>query len=189
MPPPKVPYRYLVPDFTQDDANPCGTTVGQTMSGPMRTSASDHPPPQPLTEQERLLPLANIGHIMASVLPKNAKISKEAKQLMQELTTELICFATSECNDVSLAHGHKSIGVDDLVEGFENVDLGMFIPIMKKQAELFKKRQEEKLREQNARKGEAGPSTQRCPSPPKECEVGLAPQVKRAKASSPMILQ
>lgn len=151
-----MPYRYLVPDLTQDDADPYGTTVGHTVSGPMRTSASGRPPPQPLTEQERLLPLANIGHMMASVLPKNAKISKEAKQLMQELTTELICFATSECNDVSLAHGHKSIGFDDLVEGFENVDLGMFIPIMKRQAELFKKRQEEKLREQNARKAQAG---------------------------------
>ena len=152
-----MPYRYLVPDGTQDETDPYGTaSVGQNARG---ASASGRPPPRPLTEQERLLPLANIGHMMAGVLPKNAKISKEAKQLMQELTTELICFATSECNDVSLAHGHKSIGVDDLVEGFENVYLGMFIPIMKKQAELFKKRQEEKLRELNARECGAGPST------------------------------
>jgi histone H3/H4 len=171
MPPPKVPYRYLVPDFTQDDANPCGTTVGQTMSGPMRTSASDHPPPQPLTEQERLLPLANIGHIMASVLPKNAKISKEAKQLTQELTTELICFATSECNDVSLAHGRKSIGFDDLVEGFENVDLGMFIPLMKRRAALFKQNPED-----------SPPPNQCCPLTQTDSAPGAMLRMNRAAA-------
>ncbi|KAJ6397521.1 hypothetical protein OIU77_018521 [Salix suchowensis] len=35
-------------------------------------------------EQDRLLPIANVGRMMKQTLPPTAKISKEAKQTMQE---------------------------------------------------------------------------------------------------------
>ena len=118
-----MPYRHLVPELAHasepDDADYDASAV-----------ANRNPAPRPLTQQERLLPLANIAHIMADVLPEKAKISKAAKELMQELTTEFICFSTSESSDVSRSHNHKSIGVGDMVEGFQNVDLGMFVPLM-----------------------------------------------------------
>ena len=142
-----MPYRHLVPDLTPE-ADENGSTACAAQRFAARAPSNSRPPPKPLTEQERLLPLANIAHMMASALPKGAKISKEAKHLMQELTTEFICFTTSECNDVSLSHNHKSIGVEDLYEGFENVDLGMFVPLMKKRAELYQKQQARKIAEQ-----------------------------------------
>jgi histone H3/H4 len=41
-------------------------------------------------KEVQLLPIANVGHIMKAALPRNAKISKEAKELMQECVTEFI---------------------------------------------------------------------------------------------------
>ena len=57
---------------------------------------------------------------------------------------------------MSLSHNRKSIGYEDLVEGFENVDLAMFIPIMKQQEEIYQKRQQRKLAEQAESKAANG---------------------------------
>lgn len=47
-------------------------------------------------EQDRFLPVANISRIMKKVLPGNAKIAKDAKEAIQECTSEFISFITSE---------------------------------------------------------------------------------------------
>jgi hypothetical protein len=50
----------------------------------------------PIKEQDRYLPIANITRIMKKSLPPNAKISKEAKECVQECVSEFISFITSE---------------------------------------------------------------------------------------------
>ena len=47
-------------------------------------------------EQDRYLPIANIGRIMKRSIPPTAKISKEAKECVQECVSEFIAFVTSE---------------------------------------------------------------------------------------------
>ena len=47
-------------------------------------------------EPDRFLPVANISRIMKKVLPANAKIAKDAKEAIQECTSEYISFITSE---------------------------------------------------------------------------------------------
>ena len=47
-------------------------------------------------EQDRFLPIANIGRIMKKGLPGNAKIAKDAKETVQECVSEFISFITSE---------------------------------------------------------------------------------------------
>ena len=47
-------------------------------------------------EQDRYLPIANIGRIMKQALPKDAKIAKEARETVQECVSEFISFITSE---------------------------------------------------------------------------------------------
>ena len=75
--------------------------------------------PEPLREQDRLLPMANVARLMALELPKDAKISRDAKVLMQEMVTERICITTSEANDFSIAENHKAITQDDLLNALE----------------------------------------------------------------------
>lgn len=47
-------------------------------------------------EQDRFLPVANIARLMKRGLPQNAKVSKEAKETLQECVSEFISFITSE---------------------------------------------------------------------------------------------
>ena len=80
------------------------------------------PPPmsnEPLREQDRLLPMANVARLMACELPRNAKISRDAKTLMQEMVSEFICFVTSEANDLSLMSHRKALSPDDILSALE----------------------------------------------------------------------
>ncbi|KAK8478730.1 hypothetical protein V6N13_091336 [Hibiscus sabdariffa] len=65
-------------------------------------------------EQDQLLPIANVGRIMKQVLPPNAKISKEAKETMQECVSEFISFVTSEASDKCRKERRKTVNGDDV---------------------------------------------------------------------------
>ncbi|KAK8545423.1 hypothetical protein V6N13_066707 [Hibiscus sabdariffa] len=76
-------------------------------------------------EQERLLPIANVGRIMKQILPPSAKVSKEAKQTMQECATEFISFVTGEASDKCRKENRKTVNGDDIcwalgALGFDN---------------------------------------------------------------------
>ncbi|XP_028751650.1 nuclear transcription factor Y subunit B-5-like [Neltuma alba] len=65
-------------------------------------------------EQDRLLPIANVGRIMKQILPQNAKISKEAKETMQECASEFISFVTGEASDKCRKERRKTVNGDDI---------------------------------------------------------------------------
>ncbi|KAJ1412641.1 hypothetical protein SESBI_20372 [Sesbania bispinosa] len=65
-------------------------------------------------EQNQLLPIANVGRIMKQILPPNAKISKEAKETMQECVSEFISFVTGEASDKCHKEKRKTLNGDDI---------------------------------------------------------------------------
>ncbi|KAJ4722205.1 Nuclear transcription factor Y subunit B [Melia azedarach] len=67
-----------------------------------------------IKEQDRLLPIANVGRIMKQILPANAKISKEAKETMQECASEFISFITSEASEKCRKERRKTVNGDDI---------------------------------------------------------------------------
>ncbi|OAY55978.1 nuclear transcription factor Y subunit B-5 [Manihot esculenta] len=67
-----------------------------------------------IKEQDRLLPIANVGRIMKQILPPNAKISKEAKETMQECVSEFISFVTSEASEKCRKERRKTVNGDDV---------------------------------------------------------------------------
>ncbi|KAK1410742.1 hypothetical protein QVD17_37281 [Tagetes erecta] len=76
-------------------------------------------------DQDRLLPIANVGRIMKKSLPANAKISKEAKETVQECVSEFISFITGEASDKCQREKRKTINGEDLLWamttlGFQN---------------------------------------------------------------------
>ena len=60
-----------------------------------------------LREQDRWLPIANVARIMKNTLPPTAKVSKDAKECMQECVSEFISFITSEASDKCLKEKRK----------------------------------------------------------------------------------
>ena len=93
---------------------------GPVVYGPRARRQPPAPPvPEPLREQDRLLPMANVARLMALELPKDAKISRDAKMLMQEMVTEFICITTAEANDFCIAENHKAITQEDHLKAVE----------------------------------------------------------------------
>ncbi|XP_027076634.1 nuclear transcription factor Y subunit B-3-like [Coffea arabica] len=91
--------------------------VGSPLSGNVSDFSSK--------EQDRFLPIANVSRIMKKSLPANAKISKEAKETVQECVSEFISFITGEASDKCQREKRKTINGDDLLWamttlGFEN---------------------------------------------------------------------
>ncbi|KAM7523499.1 hypothetical protein LguiA_013401 [Lonicera macranthoides] len=76
-------------------------------------------------EQDRFLPIANVGRIMKKVIPGNGKISKDAKETVQECVSEFISFVTGEASDKCQREKRKTINGEDIlyaitILGFED---------------------------------------------------------------------
>ncbi|GAA5857826.1 hypothetical protein JCM8547_005994 [Rhodosporidiobolus lusitaniae] len=76
-------------------------------------------------EQDRYLPIANVGRIMKKCLPDTTKVSKDAKECVQECTSEFISFITSEAAERCAVEKRKTINGEDILFamttlGFEN---------------------------------------------------------------------
>ncbi|CAH1439258.1 unnamed protein product [Lactuca virosa] len=78
------------------------------------TAASQEHHGHVIREQDLLLPIANVGRIMKQILPPNAKISKEAKETMQECVSEFISFVTGEASDHCRKEKRKTVNGDDV---------------------------------------------------------------------------
>ncbi|CAL4885114.1 unnamed protein product [Urochloa decumbens] len=71
--------------------------------------------PQPIREQDRLMPIANVIRIMRRVLPPHAKISDDAKETIQECVSEYISFITGEANERCQREQRKTITAEDVL--------------------------------------------------------------------------
>ena len=84
--------------------------------------ASSHPE---LTVDGGRAQIANVSRIMKSSVPGTAKISKEAKECVQECVSEFISFITSEAAEKCQMEKRKTIGGEDILYamitlGFDN---------------------------------------------------------------------
>ncbi|XP_057419274.1 nuclear transcription factor Y subunit B-3-like [Lotus japonicus] len=87
--------------------------------------------PNGCRELERLLPIANVSRIMKKALPGNAKISKEAKETMQECLSEFISFITAEASDKCQNEKRKTINGDDLVWAMTTLGFEDYVQALK----------------------------------------------------------
>ena len=80
--------------------------------------------------QDRFMPIAIIAKIMARELAHlgYAKISHDAKSLMQEAATEFICFLMSEANDQALQAKRKSVTGQDFINACDKLGACSLVP-------------------------------------------------------------
>ena len=79
----------------QEDKN-SDFTDSPDLSSQLNNEEDDNGDDGDYREQDRLLPIANVGRIMKLAVPPAAKISKEAKESVQECVSEFITFVSSE---------------------------------------------------------------------------------------------
>ncbi|GEQ72279.1 hypothetical protein JCM33374_g5966 [Metschnikowia sp. JCM 33374] len=68
-----------------------------------------------IKEQDRYLPIANVTRVMKKALPEKAKLSKEAKECVQECASEYISFITSQAIDKCLLEKRKTLNGEDIL--------------------------------------------------------------------------
>ncbi|KAK6913794.1 Transcription factor CBF/NF-Y/archaeal histone domain [Dillenia turbinata] len=85
-----------------------------------------------IKEQDRLLPIANVGRIMKQILPPNAKISKEAKETMQECVSEFISFVTGEASDKCKKERRKTVNGDDICWAMKTLGFDDYVEPLKR---------------------------------------------------------
>ena len=89
-------------------------------------------------EQERYLPLANISRIMRDISPSKYKVSREAKESMQESLSEFIAFVTSEACDKCMHDKRKTISGEDILFAFCNLGFDCYYSFSKLYFNLIK---------------------------------------------------
>lgn len=112
------------------------------------TSDEDH---DVIKEQDRLLPIANVGRIMKQILPPNAKISKEAKETMQECVSEFVSFVTGEASDKCHKEKRKTVNGDDVCWAMATLGFDDYAEPLKRY--LYKYRELDAERGNNQNKG------------------------------------
>jgi len=133
-------------------------------------------------EQDRWLPIANVARIMKGALPDNAKISKDAKECMQECVSEFISFITSEASEKCHQEKRKTVNGEDIIFamtslGFENYSEALKI-YLSRYRETLVARGDQKP----ATSGASAPPTT---SPPYDSTSGMiAPTMESAESTT-----
>ncbi|KAF3339576.1 nuclear transcription factor Y subunit B-4-like isoform X1 [Carex littledalei] len=89
-------------------------------------------------EQDRFLPIANIGRIMRKAVPENGKIAKDAKESVQECVSEFISFITSEASDKCAREKRKTINGDDLLWAMATLGFEEYVEPLKLYLRLYR---------------------------------------------------
>lgn len=99
-----------------------------------------------LREQDRWLPIANVARLMKGTLPATAKVSKDAKECMQECVSEFISFITSEASDKCLNEKRKTINGEDILYSMASLGFENYAEVLK--IYLAKYREQQALRQE-----------------------------------------
>nr|GMC70031.1 nuclear transcription factor Y subunit B-3-like [Ipomoea batatas]GMC76398.1 nuclear transcription factor Y subunit B-3-like [Ipomoea batatas]GME02779.1 nuclear transcription factor Y subunit B-3-like [Ipomoea batatas] len=89
-------------------------------------------------EQDRFLPIANVSRIMKKALPANAKISKDAKETVQECVSEFISFITGEASDKCQREKRKTVNGDDLLWAMTTLGFEDYVEPLKVYLQRFR---------------------------------------------------
>ncbi|GLT25093.1 hypothetical protein SLA2020_002450 [Shorea laevis] len=96
-------------------------------------------------EQDRFLPIANVGRIMKKVIPGNGKISKDAKETVQECVSEFISFVTGEASDKCQREKRKTINGDDIIWAITTLGFEDYVAPLKLYLNKYREIEGEKL--------------------------------------------
>lgn len=112
--------------------------------GPHGGGSNAHGSEMSPREQDRFLPIANVSRIMKKALPANAKISKDAKETVQECVSEFISFITGEASDKCQREKRKTINGDDLLWAMTTLGFEEYVEPLKGYLQRFREMEGEK---------------------------------------------
>ncbi|CAM0884669.1 unnamed protein product [Alopecurus aequalis] len=126
----------------EDFINFSGFTQPGRRSLPRAPSTSGAPASADANMPGGLLPIANIGRIMKDVLPPEAKVSKRAKETIQECATEFIGFVTGEASERCRQERRKTVNGDDICHAMRGLGLDHYAGAMQRYLQRYREGEE-----------------------------------------------
>ncbi|KAL5015409.1 hypothetical protein ScPMuIL_009679 [Solemya velum] len=99
---------------------------------------------EPLREQDRFLPIANVARIMKKSVPKNGKIAKDAKECVQECVSEFISFITSEASERCHQEKRKTINGEDILFAMSTLGFDAYVEPLKLYLQKYRESNKDK---------------------------------------------
>ncbi|XP_013414677.1 nuclear transcription factor Y subunit beta [Lingula anatina] len=93
---------------------------------------------EPLREQDRFLPIANVARIMKKAVPKMGKIAKDAKECGQECVSEFVSFITSEASERCHQEKRKTINGEDILFAMSTLGFDNYVEPLKIYLQKFR---------------------------------------------------
>ncbi|KAL4227110.1 hypothetical protein ACF0H5_015083 [Mactra antiquata] len=93
---------------------------------------------EPLREQDRFLPIANVARIMKRSIPKSGKIAKDAKECVQECVSEFISFITSEASERCHQEKRKTINGEDILFAMSTLGFDCYVEPLKQYLQKYR---------------------------------------------------
>merc|ERR1712048_983725 len=84
-----------------------------------------------LREQDRFLPIYNMGKVMKKVVPHSGKVAKEARECVQECVSEFISFITSEASERCHQEKRKTINGEDILFAMSTLGFDNYVEPLK----------------------------------------------------------
>lgn len=81
---------------------------------------------------DRLLPIANISKIMKKPIASSAKVSKDAKEVMQRAGSEFIAIVTCIAKEICAAENRKTLVGEDLIRAMESLGMPHYADLTRK---------------------------------------------------------
>lgn len=85
-----------------------------------------------LRPTDRLLPIANISKIMKKPIPKEAKVAKDAKEIMQKSASEFIAIITCRAKEICEGEARKTVTGEDLIRAMDELDMPYYAELARK---------------------------------------------------------
>uniref|UniRef100_A0A2C9M0P9 Nuclear transcription factor Y subunit beta n=1 Tax=Biomphalaria glabrata TaxID=6526 RepID=A0A2C9M0P9_BIOGL len=101
------------------------------LGSPEMEEDTKHSMDEPLREQDRFLPIANVARIMKKAVPSTGKIAKDAKECVQECVSEFISFITSEASERCHQEKRKTINGEDILFAMSTLGFDNYVEPLK----------------------------------------------------------
>jgi nuclear transcription Y subunit beta len=103
---------------------------------PMETAAATELPPVPapelaIREKGWLIPISSLVRVMRRVLPPQAKVSDDAKELIQECVSEFISFVTGEANERCQGDHRTTVTGEDVIWAMERLGFDDYVAALR----------------------------------------------------------
>lgn len=98
-------------------------------------------------DPDTLLPIANVGRIMKATLPAAAKVSGEARGLVQQCVTELIAFVTQEAAEACVVEKRKTVTGEDVLAALAALGFDHYAAVLTIYLARYRQRREQPLAE------------------------------------------